>query len=238
MIRPAKHRFQTNYRGGHRRELADTISSLQAAWRQNSKAVCPPGKAAAERGCELRAKSVQRPKEVGMTEDIFISRSAKKPVQRKVRWIFRVLLALALPLGLADCKPSENKPAPETQETSASNPNAAKVVKDFGPALLRIGERWELNGRWIAPAGKHGFIDTDGHVVIKPQWDDVRDHDRGFEEGVALVKQNGKWGLIDKTGRFLSEPQWENKGEPRFEGGFAAVRRGKKWALSIEPVAR
>jgi len=76
-----------------------------------------------------------------MTRDVFISRSASKSVLHRSRSIAGVLLAV-LPLGIASCKPTENKPAPETQETSAGDANAAEVVKDFGPTLLKITTHW------------------------------------------------------------------------------------------------
>jgi hypothetical protein len=132
-----------------------------------------------------------------MPPDVFIFRSASKSVLQKLRSIAGVLLAVGLPFGIASCKPTENTSASDTEQTSAGNTEEAKVVKDFGPTLLRIGEGWELDGNWIAPAGKYGFIDTDGHVVIKPQWDAVTRYDHGFENAAAVVRQNGKWGLIE-----------------------------------------
>jgi hypothetical protein len=171
------------------------------------------------------------PKDVGPMHDLFIFRSRNKSIFQRWSLIAGVLITAGLSWGIVSCKPAANEPAPETQETSAADASPAKAAQDFGPALLRIGERWELDGARIVPAGKHGFIDTDGHVVMKPQWDDVTRYDGGFDEGVAPVKQKGKWGLIDKSGRFLSEPQWENKGELSFYEGFAGVKRNGKWGF-------
>lgn len=48
--------------------------------------------------------------------------------------------------------------------------------------------------------GKWGFIDPDGNVVIKCQYDDVTDF---TDEGLADVCINGTWQIIDKTGNLV-----------------------------------
>jgi hypothetical protein len=46
------------------------------------------------------------------------------------------------------------------------------------------------------PTGKWGYIDTRGHVIVNPQFDDARP----FSEGMAAVlirdHQADKWGYI------------------------------------------
>lgn len=52
--------------------------------------------------------------------------------------------------------------------------------------------------------GKHGYIDSSGKIVIRPQFDEVW----GFSEGLAPVRVSDKWGFIDKTGTIVIAPQF------------------------------
>ncbi|HCE43623.1 MAG TPA: hypothetical protein DET40_08750 [Lentisphaeria bacterium] len=70
---------------------------------------------------------------------------------------------------------------------------------------------------------KWGFIDKTGAVVIKPEFDQIRN----FSEGYAKVKLNGKWGYIDKSGKIVIEPQFDNAGE--FHEGMAQVKINNAW---------
>ncbi len=45
-------------------------------------------------------------------------------------------------------------------------------------------------------AGKWGFIDRSGKIVVKPEFEKVEE----FSEGLAVVLRNDKYGFIDKTG--------------------------------------
>lgn len=45
-------------------------------------------------------------------------------------------------------------------------------------------------------AGKWGYINTEGDVIIEPFYDDAHNF---CEEGMAMVFSNGKWDFIDKT---------------------------------------
>jgi len=56
--------------------------------------------------------------------------------------------------------------------------------------------------------GKFGFIDKNGEVIIKPQFDAVESFSHGIAS-VALGKgKDRQWGLVDKTGKVLLEPQF------------------------------
>ena len=48
----------------------------------------------------------------------------------------------------------------------------------------------------VSIAGKWGYIDVKGLIVIQPQFDDVCD----FRAGAARVRQGDRYGLIDRTG--------------------------------------
>jgi hypothetical protein len=46
---------------------------------------------------------------------------------------------------------------------------------------------------------KIGFLDEQGNISIKPQFEDAT----RFHEGLAAVKTDGKWGYIDRTGKIV-----------------------------------
>ena len=54
-------------------------------------------------------------------------------------------------------------------------------------------ETFKING------GTWGFINTDGQIVISPQYERVL----GFSEGIAGVKKDGRWGFIDVNGAII-----------------------------------
>jgi hypothetical protein len=51
---------------------------------------------------------------------------------------------------------------------------------------------------------RHGYIDSSGKIVIRPQFDDAW----SFSEGLAPVLVSDKWGFIDKTGTIVIAPQF------------------------------
>ena len=67
-------------------------------------------------------------------------------------------------------------------------------------------------------AGKWGYVDRNGNLIVEPQFDD-RKH---FSEGLAAVKLEAKWGFIDTAGRFAIAPRFV--GVSSFSGGLAGVR--------------
>ncbi|MEQ1922171.1 MAG: WG repeat-containing protein [Pyrinomonadaceae bacterium] len=87
------------------------------------------------------------------------------------------------------------------------------------------------NSEKLLPFTEHkkwGFINTNGDVVIKPQFDYVRD----FSDGLSAVRIDRKWGYIDATGKWIVEPKYELA--QQFAEGRAQVRTGGMW--SSEPV--
>lgn len=81
-------------------------------------------------------------------------------------------------------------------------------------------------------AGKWGFIDGSGQVVIPPLYDRASD----FSDGLAAVELGGKWGFIDAGGRTVIPPQFDSQlnihspGLPlRFSAGLAVVSGPDKW---------
>ena len=62
-------------------------------------------------------------------------------------------------------------------------------------------------------AGKWGFADTLGKIVIAPQWDMAND----FSEGLAAVGLNSRYGYVDETGTEKIPLQYDNA-LPFYEG--------------------
>ncbi len=61
----------------------------------------------------------------------------------------------------------------------------------------------------IKQAGKLGYIDKAGKVVVEPQFDRAEN----FSEGLAAVRVGGRrgtCGYIDKTGKFAINPQFDD----------------------------
>ena len=64
---------------------------------------------------------------------------------------------------------------------------------------------------------KYGFINSNGDMVIKPQFDDAS----CFSEGLAYVEKNGKYGYIDKTGKLVIPYKFDDAND--FSEGLAVV---------------
>lgn len=88
----------------------------------------------------------------------------------------------------------------------------------------------------IVEDGRFGYIDENGSVVIKPQFNDAKP----FHEGLARVKIGAKWGFINRAGNLAILPQFElnpynsedaNYSYLDFHEGLAAIslKRGEKW---------
>lgn len=68
--------------------------------------------------------------------------------------------------------------------------------------------------------GKWGFIDSTGHFVINPIYDDAR----SFSEGLAAVKIAHHWGFINVDGEEVFPPRFKQVGY--FQRGVARVKMG------------
>jgi hypothetical protein len=73
--------------------------------------------------------------------------------------------------------------------------------------------------------GAWGFIDTAGHMAIKPQFGAVL----GFQKGLARVRVDWKWGIIDKTGKVVLEPKFDNIG--RYTDKVLAANMRDNWGF-------
>ena len=73
-----------------------------------------------------------------------------------------------------------------------------------GLARVRIGSKW-------------GYIDKNGLIAIKPQFDRAEN----FADGLARIRIGSKWGYIDKIGNQIIPPQFDRAAN--FDGGVALV---------------
>ena len=74
-------------------------------------------------------------------------------------------------------------------------------------------------------AGRHGFIDVTGRIVIPPTLDFAHQ----FSEARALAWANGHVGYIDRSGKFVIPPRFE--AGQSFHEGMAAVQLGGLWGF-------
>ncbi len=75
-------------------------------------------------------------------------------------------------------------------------------------------------------AGKTGFINTEGKIVIQPQFKDAG----RFSENLAPVEfENGKWGYINQTGETVIKPEFD--WALIFREGLALIQIEKKWGF-------
>ena len=153
----------------------------------------------------------------------------------------------------------------EPQFADAFSFSEGRAMVGVPNRLYSIQYNWgfiDKQGRWIVPArydsvspfseglaailfgDKVGFVDLQGEVVIKPQFDpDGGCPDKPgrvgfsrFSEGLAAVQVNGKWGFIDRTGKWVIKPSYACA-QP-FSQGLAVigVREQGLWRFGyIEP---
>ena len=75
----------------------------------------------------------------------------------------------------------------------------------------------------VKSAGKCGFVDIAGELVVPLIYDNASD----FENGFARVYLNSKWGFINKTGAVAIPLKYDNAGP--FRNDMAMVYLNKKW---------
>ncbi len=86
-----------------------------------------------------------------------------------------------------------------------------------GTAPIRQGD--EKTGKW-------GLIDTNGTVVIKPQFDDLVQIVGGRGTISRGEGSDRRVGFVDRSGKMVVEPVWNEAKD--FHEGLAAVRQGDK----------
>jgi hypothetical protein len=73
-----------------------------------------------------------------------------------------------------------------------------------------------------------GFINRQGAIVIKPNFEEVKN----FSDGLAAVRvgdqASGKWGFINMKGEFIIKPIFDQAHS--FSEGFASVSSGGEYS--------
>ncbi len=95
-------------------------------------------------------------------------------------------------------------------------------VLDPGPYML--GEFSEGMAVYVPKGGLWGYVDTNGLVVIEPQFQQAY----LFSEGLAKVKVGNRWGYIDNSGNLIIQPRFLEA--RNFSNGIAAVQlESEEW---------
>ena len=69
---------------------------------------------------------------------------------------------------------------------------------EYSEGILQVQDE---NGKW-------GYVDTNGEIVLEPQWDSSSE----FHDGLAAAEKDGLYGYINTTGKFVIPPQWDYAG--------------------------
>lgn len=111
------------------------------------------------------------------------------------------------------------------QPTNVSNAEPVnRVAPETAAAdVTNLGDSSSINLFLVKVAGRTGFIDDSGRLVISPQFDTSI----GCKEARCGVWQKGKWGYIDLRGTLVIAPSFTEASN--FAGGLAAVKIGEQW---------
>jgi hypothetical protein len=96
--------------------------------------------------------------------------------------------------------------------------NTAEKCRVFreGLAAVLIKDKW-------------GFIDSDGKIVIQPQFEDVSDFYEGLSVITKKIKGEELRGYINKKGEIIINPQF--KSAYIFKEGFGSIAMNDKWGF-------
>lgn len=77
----------------------------------------------------------------------------------------------------------------------------------------------------IRDNGRYGYIDRNGFVIIKPQYEEAY----YYNGGLARVRVHNKYGFIDKAGNFAVQPKFDDAAD--FAEGMALVGINNKYGF-------
>jgi len=126
----------------------------------------------------------------------------------------------------------------EESRSSGGEASARSSAKDDGVGYDTV-ERYYSGIAVVKKGKKFGFIDIDGTLLGKVEWDSVFD----FKDGVdyTQVQKNGVWGTVNRSGDVVIEPEWEtvkdgliNAVTLFFENGIAVVKKKGKFGVINE----
>lgn len=112
-----------------------------------------------------------------------------------------------------------NTPTPPNQVTRYALIDKTGKTKAFLP-YQQVSEFHEGLAAF-AQNDKFGFINTDGKIVIPPQFTSVSDFSCGLACAAAISDDKGKSGYIDSTGKFKIQPTYDVAND--FYSGYARV---------------
>jgi hypothetical protein len=74
-----------------------------------------------------------------------------------------------------------------------------------------------------------GFADAHGHIIIKPQFNDLQPFSEGLAGAAVGGPKNSKWGYINRAGQFVIQPEYQRVTE--FSDGAALAYSQHKSAV-------
>lgn len=105
----------------------------------------------------------------------------------------------------------------------------------FFPVLGSYSQKWEKNYDFVdncvcglskvKKEGKIGYVDKEGVVVIKLQYDEGLT----FKDGYVAVRTGLKWQYLDSTGKAITEAIYEDAGS--FGSGLAPVSKNNVYGF-------
>lgn len=79
----------------------------------------------------------------------------------------------------------------------------------------------------VEKKGKYGYADSNGNIVVKPQYDEAGP----YINGRALIRKGSKYGYLNEDGTVLIKPEWDFIGAFNSDG-YVWVAKGKTLADS------
>ncbi|MFN8251794.1 MAG: WG repeat-containing protein [Ferruginibacter sp.] len=109
------------------------------------------------------------------------------------------------------------------------------VLLLFSPVLSSYSQKWEKNYDYVDNCvcglskvkkdGKIGYVNKEGEVMIKLQYDEGLT----FKEGYVAVRTGLKWQYFDSTGKGITEAIYEDAGS--FGNGLAPVSKNNLYGF-------
>jgi len=87
------------------------------------------------------------------------------------------------------------------------------------------GGEFQDDRAFFKKAGKYGFIDLNGKIIIPATFDEATH----FGEGLAGVRVGEQWGFVNKSGEMVIQPQFDDVGV--FSEGAASIALKGKWGF-------
>ncbi len=95
------------------------------------------------------------------------------------------------------------------------------------PCELEKVEPFSEGWAAFAQGDQWGYLNTEGTVVVQPQYESVGP----LVGGRAAVQQEGKWGFLDTEGNIVIEPQFEEYGSYDAQSKEISVKQEGKWGV-------